>query len=154
MENFKVGEIVLYKNRTLVKVVDMYKTLNPDMIATVDVCNINNNIPASRCNLSKISVIHLNLQKKWYDMIDNGVKLTEYRDLSDYWQKRLDKYCNNKDYAPLYVVFKNGYARDARTMAFAVSSVEIGYGEPKWGAKPNKEYYCINLEHRQNSLTL
>lgn len=34
-------------------------------------------------------VLHLTLSKKWFDMIESGDKLTEYRAIKDYWCRRL-----------------------------------------------------------------
>jgi hypothetical protein len=33
--------------------------------------------------------LHLNLKKKWFDMIASGEKKEEYRNLTPYWTKRL-----------------------------------------------------------------
>jgi hypothetical protein len=34
-------------------------------------------------------ILHLTLKKKWYDMIEAGIKLEEYREIKLYWIKRL-----------------------------------------------------------------
>ena len=36
-----------------------------------------------------METLHLNLKKQWYDMIGSGEKKEEYRDISDYWARRL-----------------------------------------------------------------
>jgi len=36
-----------------------------------------------------MKTLHLNLKKKWFDMILAGEKKSEYRDLSEYWAVRL-----------------------------------------------------------------
>ena len=33
--------------------------------------------------------LHLNLKKKWFDMIKSGSKKEEYREIKDYWARRL-----------------------------------------------------------------
>lgn len=47
--------------------------------------------------------LHLNLERKWFDMIYQGIKKEEYRELKKYWEDRLqemckicDGYCNDK----------------------------------------------------------
>jgi len=36
-----------------------------------------------------MKTLHLNLHRKWFDMILSGEKLEEYRDLTPHWKKRL-----------------------------------------------------------------
>lgn len=36
-----------------------------------------------------MKTLHLVLKKKWYDMIENGIKKEEYREIKSYWIKRL-----------------------------------------------------------------
>lgn len=36
-----------------------------------------------------MKVLHLTLKKKWFDMIASGEKTEEYRDISEFWIKRL-----------------------------------------------------------------
>jgi len=36
-----------------------------------------------------MNILHLNLIKKWFDMIRSGQKPEEYRDITDYWAVRL-----------------------------------------------------------------
>ena len=33
------------------------------------------------------SILHLNLKKKWFDMILSGIKTDEYREMSPYWER-------------------------------------------------------------------
>ncbi|MBR2012173.1 MAG: ASCH domain-containing protein [Alphaproteobacteria bacterium] len=49
------------------------------------------------------NVIHFVLKHKWFDKIIAGEKTSEYRECSDYWNKRL----TNKHYDT--VVFHKGY---------------------------------------------
>lgn len=37
-------------------------------------------------------VLHLTLKKYWFDMIKSGVKKEEYREIKDYWVKRLFRF--------------------------------------------------------------
>ena len=42
--------------------------------------------------------LHLVLKRKWYDMIDSGIKTEEYREIKPYWEKRLLDYKSLSDY--------------------------------------------------------
>jgi hypothetical protein len=91
-----------------------------------------------------MKVLHLTLKKKWFDMIDAGIKTEEYRELKDYWITRL----HNRDYDE--VQFRHGYKTNAPTMRFKVLgfSAYIGTGNPEWGAKVGIEYFVIKLGER------
>lgn len=54
-----------------------------------------------------MKILHLNLKKEYYDQIVAGIKTTEYRELKNYWTKRLV----NKNYD--LICFKNGYSKNA-----------------------------------------
>lgn len=83
-------------------------------------------------------IIHLVLKGKWYDMIKSGEKKEEYREITDYWRKRLEG-------ESIYnVIFHRGYT-NKETMAFGVLRITKGKGRPEWGAEPNKDYYVIEL---------
>jgi hypothetical protein len=56
------------------------------------------------------SILHLTLERQWFDDIVRGVKDEEYRDLKDYWKTRLE----GRTYD--IVRFRNGYATDAPEM--------------------------------------
>jgi hypothetical protein len=56
------------------------------------------------------SILHLTLEREWFDDIVRGVKNDEYRDLKDYWKTRLE----GRKYD--IVRFRNGYATDAPEM--------------------------------------
>jgi len=47
--------------------------------------------------------LHLNLKRKWFDMILSGQKTEEYRDITDYWVRRFlySKDVNGWDFATL-----------------------------------------------------
>lgn len=91
------------------------------------------------------TVLHLVLKKKWFDMIFSGEKREEYRDVTEYWNKRLK--WPSGFYKPYTIVcFTNGYAKDARRFTMEIDSINIYKGGwPHWGAKINKKYYVIKL---------
>jgi hypothetical protein len=59
---------------------------------------------------NKPSILHLTLEREWFDDIASGKKREEYRDRKDYWKTRLE----GRTYD--IVRFRNGYAIDAPQM--------------------------------------
>lgn len=64
------------------------------------------------------SILHLTLEREWFDDIARGEKNEEYRELKDYWKTRLE--------GRMYdiVRFRNGYATDAPVMDVEFLGVE------------------------------
>ena len=110
-----------------------------------------------------MKILHLPLKAQWYDMIESGEKPEEYREITDYWPKRLCCYgmsgffcdlckqidCNaadnDKDKRYTHVRFRYGYTK--RTMLFKLNSISIGKGNPAWGA-PDYEVFILKLGER------
>lgn len=94
-------------------------------------------------------ILHLNLKKKWFMMIAKGIKTEEYREIKDYWIKRLkdmslqEPFHAFKDFDK--IVFKNGYSKNAPTMIVEFKGIRVGKGEVDWGADGNTIYFCIKL---------
>lgn len=87
-------------------------------------------------------ILHLVLKKRWFLALDRGKKKEEYREIKDYWEKRLD----NKKYD--IVIFYLGYRKDRPRMCFHIKSIKKGYGKEEWGAEFGKYYYIIRLGKR------
>jgi hypothetical protein len=99
--------------------------------------------------------LHLVLAYKWYDMIERGVKLEEYREVTPYWEKRIwgKRPCIRK------VAFQKGYKKNAPTMIFEIASImEVNKKHdkhyksyfvlsPNWGYN-GKDCYIIRLGER------
>ena len=66
-------------------------------------------------NMNK--TLHLVLTRHWFDKIVSGLKTSEYRKCSEYWNKRLD----NKHFD--IVVFHRGYTNITAT--YKIISIEI-----------------------------
>lgn len=109
-----------------------------------------------------MKTLDLILKKKWYDMIASGEKKEEYRELTDYWGRRLTTIPNGmllfsyrNGYEPIPfkhfddVNFHLGYAKDRPTMNLKVEGIEVREGRPEWGAEPGKKYYVIKLGERR-----
>lgn len=110
-----------------------------------------------------MKILDLVLKHKWYDMIDSGEKPEEYRDLTEYWAKRLlimteqgfkklhflgvldeREIIKFKEYT--HVRFHRGYT--STTMTFEIGSMSIGKGRENWGAENKEEYFVIKLGKR------
>ena len=88
--------------------------------------------------------LHLNLKRKWFDMILSGKKKEEYRDISRYWNRRLMGLCTN-DIKDTIIVFSNGYAKNRPQFEIELLNIEIGIGILEWGAEPHKKYFILKL---------
>lgn len=104
-------------------------------------------------------ILHLPVNSRWYLMIELGIKTEEYREINDYWCKRLME-------DPLQVIypfgditqanpnirFKNfdgvrmrrGYTKTF--MDFAKPVIRIGRGNPEWGAPKDRDVFIIELK--------
>ena len=63
----------------------------------------------------------INVKKKWYDAIRNGTKDVEYREIKDYWTKRLSKIKSGD-----IVTFRHGYKRTNGDIYAKVTKIDIG----------------------------
>ena len=86
--------------------------------------------------------LRLVLKRKWYDLIDKGVKTEEYREITLYWKRRIWGRRHN------YVTFYLGYAKDRPSMTFEIESIKAGAGKEEWGAVPGCRYFVIKLGRR------
>ena len=97
------------------------------------------------------AILHLNLIRKWYDMIASNQKKEEYRDVKPYWQRIFTKKgikVKGKYYRPenVAVLFSNGYAKNREQMMLNIDCVAIREGLEKWGAEPGKQYFVITFK--------
>ena len=89
-----------------------------------------------------MKILHLVLKAQWYNLIEQGEKKEEYRDITPYYDKRLRNADGSfKQYDA--VCFHYGYS--SKTMTYKVEDVFVGEGVSSWGADPNKKYYVIQL---------
>lgn len=107
-------------------------------------------------------MLTLPIKKKWFDMILSGEKKEEYREIKPYYDSRfknieLPKGITNcyinanldtgkiteiRDYKT--IIFRNGYSNNSPSIKCRVK-INKGYGNPNWGAEPNKEYYVLKI---------
>ena len=86
-----------------------------------------------------MTILHLTLNRKWFDMIASGKKREEYREIKPYWNKRL----SSKHYDA--VRFRNGYSPSSPTMLIGLRSIHISLGHPEWGAPEDDQVYVLWL---------
>lgn len=114
--------------------------------------------------------LYLPLKKKWFNMIKDGIKKEEYREIKP---KYLALFCDfvheasepNKynefdvgfhlmwpmDFSEKYdtLVFTLGYPKandPERRLEFNNPKIRIGEGKPEWGAEPGKKYFVITWD--------
>lgn len=118
----------------------------------------------------KLKTLDLVLKAKWYDLIDKGIKKEEYREIKDYWCKRLkgfaricpyslpsdtsERICQFKGAHCLSgneikygkIRFRRGYSNTY--MTFNIDKLRIGIGNTEWGAPEDKNVFIFELGQR------
>lgn len=107
--------------------------------------------------MCELKTLYLTVKKEWFDMILSGEKKEEYREIKVYWYERLVSYIkfypsnnsnniehevNFKDFD--FIVFKNGYSKNAHEIKVECKGIYIGKGNPEWGA-PVEDVFIIKL---------
>ncbi len=115
-----------------------------------------------------MKILHLNLKKKWFDMILSGEKMEEYREIKRHYLPLLLKNLPNthlydtiiavlkhpqtiginsacygiapRDYDA--IEFRNGYSKTAPTMLVECKGITMDIGNPTWGA-PAENVFII-----------
>src|SRR5574343_296953 len=111
--------------------------------------------------------LRLSLKTKWFEMTKAGIKTEDYREINQYWWKRLvecgECYRNLEDslndvLAPVEewkMIKAKDFDCNTMTLGYPKSTdtsrikkyehlgIEIGYGKEEWGAEPNKLYFII-----------
>ena len=111
--------------------------------------------------------LQLSLKTKWFEMTKAGIKTEDYRELNEYWAKRLLKKVHTphggyfsamSDFAEWRQfagspftqfdcnIMTLGYPKTTdteRILKLEHKGIEIRTGNPEWGAEPNKIYFVI-----------
>jgi len=104
-------------------------------------------------------VLHLTLKRQWFDLIASGEKKEEYREIKQFWIKRLlsniehlttpeDVKCIGARFINFDAVhFASGghFHPSIPQITLECKGIEISTGNPSWGAEPGKEYFVIKL---------
>ncbi len=77
-----------------------------------------------------MTILHLTVKKKWFDLIASGDKKIEYREFKSYWKGRLmvERQYIRDDFEEVH--FRNGYSKDAPFMR--VECLGIVTMRPGW----------------------
>jgi hypothetical protein len=86
-------------------------------------------------------ILHLTLEKKWFDMIASGRKLEEYREMKPYWDKKFMCAKDNYD----VIQFRNGYSKSAPKITVELKEILSGLGIVEWGAPEGQPVYILRL---------
>jgi len=117
--------------------------------------------------MKPLKTLDLVLKREWYDLIEQGIKKEEYREIKPYWCKRLKgfarvcpyslpsstekrmcqmsgTYCPS-DFEPVYdkIRFRRGYTK--KSMTYEILNMRIGNGNPEWGAPKDKMVFILTL---------
>jgi len=105
-----------------------------------------------------MKTLQLSLKKKWFDMTEPDGKTEDYREINEYWTKRLSEPCFYADAnfvdGENYFKFKQfdtntmtlGYPKStdmSRIKIFEHAGIEIREGKPEWGAIPCGRYFVV-----------
>lgn len=119
--------------------------------------------------IQKTKKFTLVLIKKWFDLIQEGKKKEEYRDISEHYvrmffnwrdsrrtlanvvkdlqengnESEMWLYYKKFDYD--FIEFANGYQSDRPSFMIEFGRMSIGEGRPVWGAKPGRKYFILKL---------
>lgn len=72
------------------------------------------------------NTLHLNLKRKWFDMIVSGEKLEEYREIKPYWINRLLEFFSETDEMEVYEL-KNDLLYPEKRQYTCYSEVFCGF---------------------------
>ena len=119
-----------------------------------------------------METLNLVLKTKWYDMIENGIKKEEYREIKDYWCKRIkgfgkpkvcpyslpsndkERICQMKGTQCVSgsevkydkIRFRRGYTNTY--MVFKIDTMRVGKGNIEWGAPEDENVFIFVLGDR------
>lgn len=120
----------------------------------------------------RLPTLHLPIKGEWFEMIRSGVKKHEYRDLTDFYQKRFKieylqttmgkDYFSHVDRFPFKVLhLTHGYDPNGKRglpypqLWVHINEITIGRGNPEWGAPTDRDVFIIHLGdvfHTKNCL--
>lgn len=112
-----------------------------------------------------MKILELTVTKQWFDMILSGIKLEEYREIKDFWIKRL-AICNGNNshektgfyckkalciscikYGDGFhekqfdaIRFTNGYGKSRPSFLIECKGINAGIGRKEWGAPEDKVF--------------
>lgn len=85
-------------------------------------------------------MLTLPIKRKWYNMIKEGKKKEEYREIKQYYISRLQKHLGEI----IDVKFRNGYSKNSPALVCRCR-IDIGRGLTAWGAEKDTVYYVLEI---------
>ena len=88
----------------------------------------------------------LPIKRKWFDMIESGIKREEYREDTQYWRSRFVKLITSAETISKKhrCLLRNGYGADKSTLEIEYV-LEFREGREEWGAEKGKKYFVLIL---------
>ena len=115
--------------------------------------------------------LQLSLKRKWFEMTKRGEKKEDYREINEYWVRRFFGGIDADELPTIitslgigrsiewvsdfYLISPKTFSFNIMTLGYPKSDdtdrvlrlehngIRIGYGNPEWGAEPNKLYFII-----------
>lgn len=95
-----------------------------------------------------MKILDLSLTYHWYDMIATGEKKEEYREMKEFYIKRLYNLYGtvSESHFKHYDAVRFHRGQGGKTkMLVECNGIHIGRGKPEWGAVPGETYFVIEL---------
>ena len=86
-----------------------------------------------------MKILHMTLHKKWFNLIANGKKSEEYREIKPYWTKIFSRQKYDA------IQFVNGYGNNRPRALVELKCIRAGLGVAEWGAPEQTEVYILIL---------
>lgn len=101
-------------------------------------------------------VLHLPINRQWFDLIASGEKREEYREIKPHWDSRLKLKKDVADFVDMefkpytHVHFRNGYSRNAPEMLLECKGIDEGLPRKGWCPDEylNQQFYRIHIGER------
>ena len=85
----------------------------------------------------------LPIKKKWFDMIANGEKTEEYRNITPYYTSRFHNREKDEENTESCIL-RNGYSKNSPKIGIDFW-LQSGQGKEEWGAEKGKNYYILKI---------
>lgn len=87
-------------------------------------------------------MITLPIKRKWFDMIKQGIKKEEYRNITPRYSSMFKNACDNNNC--FWCKLRNGYSNSSPSILVFVS-LSVGKGNIEWGADPDIDYFILSI---------
>ena len=95
--------------------------------------------------MSKMNgILYVPIKIQWLQMIADGIKKEEYREIKPYWTNRFT--VDGLVLVDYHTVVYHGYGQ-YMPVACDVVDIRIGTGREEWGAVPGEKYYITEIDN-------